>query len=144
MKGQTSTVFAILIVALSFMMMLGVFAVSTSFKTKTTKTIDLLFVDAVANKMLLTAAEMKAIVNTTNTQNFTRIISIPDLIGDRPYVILGTGTVLEVRTQDRNAIFIQKNITRVWEAINITGAAGSSGGKVRIDYIKTTGEIRLS
>ncbi len=143
-NGQASTTFAVLIIALSFVMMLGVFATSNIIKTKATKTIDTLFVEAITDKVLLTLVEMKLVVNTTNTYNFTRVISVPEVIGSKPFTVAGRGSLLEVRVLDNTAVFRETNVSRVWEGLNITGAAGSSGGKITLDYIRGRREIRIS
>ncbi len=142
--GQASTTFAVLVIALSFVIMLGVFVSSNMIKTKTTKTIDTLFVEAISDKVLLTLVEMKLVVNSTDTYNFTRIISVPDVIGDRPFIVAGRGSLLEVKTRDRAAVFRETNVSRVWDGLNLTGAAGSSGGKITLDYIRGRREVRIS
>ncbi len=143
-NGQSSTTFAVLVIALSFVMMLGTFAASNVMKSKTTKTINTLFVEAITDKVLLTLVEMKIIINTTDTYNFTRVIAIPEVIGNKPFTVAGRGSLLEVRTLDNTAVFKETNVGRVWEGLNITGAAGSSGGKITLDYIRGRREIRIS
>ncbi len=142
--GQLSTTFGVLIIALSFMMMIGVFVSANIMKSKATKTIDDLFVDTVTNKVLLTLVEMKATINTTTVFNFTRTVSIPPNIGDKTYIISGKGQSLEIKTLDKQFITKQTNTSVLLPHLNLIGATGSSGGKLSLSYFRCTNEIRIS
>ena|SRR3989344_9593556 len=142
--GQLNTTFGILVIALSFVMMIGVFVSANVMKSTATKTIDNLFADTVTNKVLLTLVEMKVVINTTAVFNFTRTVSIPPNIGDKTYVIIGKGQSLEIRTLDKQFITKQTNISVLLPHLNLTGATGSSGGKLSLSYFRGINEIRIS
>ncbi|MBI2040926.1 MAG: hypothetical protein HYT16_02370 [DPANN group archaeon] len=147
-KAQLNTTYALLILGISFLMLVGVFAASELYKKSATQNAAGEFGEAVLNKALATIAEMKVTVNSTtrytdDVRNFTRIFEIPETVGDQRYLLAGRNTILEFRTLGKPQIVKNTNITLIWENATIDGASGSSAGKVKISFIGP-GRLRLS
>ncbi len=148
MKAQLNTTYALLVLGISFLMMIGVFAASELYKKNITKNTADEFGEAVLSKALATIAEMKVTVNSTtryanDVKNFTRTFEIPETIGDQRYLLAGRGTILEFRTLGKPQVIKFTNITLIWENATIDGSSGSSAGKVKISLVGA-GRLRLS
>ncbi len=147
-KAQLNTTYALLILGISFLMLVGVFAGSELYKGATAKNTANALGEAILGKALVTIAEMKVTVNSTtryagDVKNFTRTFEIPTTIGDQRYLLAGRNSILEFRTLGKPQVIASTNITLVWENATIDGASGSSAGKVVISFIGP-GRLRLS
>src|SRR3989338_527562 len=133
-KGQYSTIYGMLILALSFSVMLGLFVFSNQIKDTAIKNFGERILDGVSDKIQSGLVDMRFVANSATVNNMTYIITVPKRIGEQNYYVRGENSTFTIRTIGQRSMIIRTNISDLWD-VTLLGAAFSQGGQIKLYYV---------
>ena len=142
-RAQYNTVYAMLILALSIAVMLGLFIFSNQIKSTAVKNIGDRILDDISDKVYASLLDMKVINDRTAVNNLTIIISVPKRVGEQNYIVRGEGGKFSIRTFGKRSLETETNTSGLWN-VTLAGTAFSQSGKVQMDYMKTSNTVLFS
>ena len=133
-KGQYSTIYGMLILALSFSVMLGLFVFSNQIKDTAIKNFGERILDGVSDKIQAGLVDMRFVANSATVNNMTYVITVPKRIGEQNYYVRGENRTFTIRTTGQRSMIIRTNISDLWN-VALLGTAFSQGGQIKLDYV---------
>ncbi len=125
-----------LVLALSLMVLVGVFLFSDQLRLGATKNFGERILDDVSDRLASSLIDMRLITERTATDTLVVTVSIPKRIGEQNYFIRGENTSFVMRTVGKRSLVSETNITPLWN-ISVYGTAFSQSGVVQLEYNKT-------
>jgi len=142
-SGQQTILYALIVLMVSFVIMMGAFGVSEVLKTNTAKNVGEKIINNIFAQIEDTLIEFKFYNTSANLTSVSRTIEIPKRLGDQEYLIYAKGNdTVVIKTIGPTAILKEANMTNIW-AVNYVGTVHSICGQIVIEYVNGSQKINL-
>lgn len=142
-SGQQTILYALVILMISFIIMMGAFGISKVLKDNTAKNVGEKIINNIFAQIEVTLVEFKFYNNVTNMTIVSRTIEIPKRLGDQEYLIFAKGNdTVGIQTISHPALLKEVNMTTIWN-VNYAGTVHSICGQIVIEYVNGSQKINL-
>ncbi len=136
-RGQSEIIYLVISIGIAFIIAVGVFAFSKSFQADLNEQLANAGLERTATQLEGGFLELKEIADTTNEQNASIKLQIPNKIGEQQYMISGfNNNVIELRTVGNPSVL--KLLTIKFWSVTINGFVDSQQGYVQLELRNAT------
>jgi hypothetical protein len=136
-RGQSEIIYLVISIGIAFIIAVGVFAFSKSFQADLNEQLANAGLERTAAQLESGFLKLKEISDTTNEQNASIKLQIPNKIGEQQYMISGfNNNVIELRTVGNPSIL--KLLTIKFWNVTINGFVDSQQGYVELELRNAT------
>jgi len=140
-RAQYSVVYMLILIAITLIIAIGTFLLSTSFQRTSSKELGNYMLSDVSTQIENGLLDLKTLSEHSYGQNVSLQIKIPERIGDQTYIISGSNQTLRIRTQGTPSLVSESQVL-FWNA-DLQGAIFSSLGRVVLLYLPTENKVVL-
>jgi hypothetical protein len=141
-KAQINVIYMSYFILLGLIFLGFVFTLSNDFKKESIENIREDIADSILTRIEKNAIELRTINNQTQKIILIKTMSVPKLIGQNSYQIIGNG--IDVIISSPGEFSLYKTKTIIWKEIQFEGASDSQNSEITLLYNTTSNKIRIS